>query len=141
MPRSTFAPTIHAHDGPYASMNGTGRPTIQPATSTVFLVYRSASQPDTRLTQALIRPNVMMNEKTTISEPIPNSLVPISGTTVRSRPTMPPTKALMRTRSENCGRFSRSPSRRVSGVACMLSGLQRVHVHAPDTVLARDTLF
>ena len=80
-----------------------------------------------------------MNEKTTTSEPIPNSSVPMSGTTVRSRPTMPPTKALIRTRSENCARFSRRPSRKAS-VGASLSRLQRVHVHASDTV-ARDTLF
>ena len=63
-----------------------------------------------------------MNEKTTTSEPIPNSSVPMSGTTVRSRPTMPPTKALTRTRSENCARFSRRPSR-----TCTSRGVHRCH--------------
>jgi hypothetical protein len=38
-----------------------------------------------------------------------NSCEPISGTTVPCSPTMPPTKALMRTSSENCCQFSRKP--------------------------------
>ena len=44
-------------------------------------------------------------------EAILNSSEPISGTTVRSSPTMPPTKALIRTSSENCCQFSRKPER------------------------------
>ena len=37
--------------------------------------------------------------------------LPISGSTARSSPTIRPTNALIRTSSENCDAFSRSPSR------------------------------
>jgi hypothetical protein len=50
-------------------------------------------------------------------EAILNSWAPINGTTVLSSPTMPPTKALIRTRSENCRQFSRKPSRTSEAVA------------------------
>ena len=46
-----------------------------------------------------------------VVDAILNSSEPISGTTVRSNPTMPPTKALIRISSENCCQFSRRPSR------------------------------
>jgi hypothetical protein len=52
-----------------------------------------------------------MKETTIVVEAILNSSEPMSGTTVHSSPTMPPTKALMRTSSENCCQFSRKPSR------------------------------
>jgi hypothetical protein len=35
---------------------------------------------------------------------------PTSGKTLRSRPTMPPTKAFRATKSENCAAFARNPS-------------------------------
>src|SRR5262245_51473346 len=41
----------------------------------------------------------------------PNSCVPISGTTVRSSPTIPPTQALITINSANCTRLARMPSR------------------------------
>src|SRR5262249_35998266 len=48
-------------------------------------------------------------------EAMPNCSAPINGTTVRSRPTMPPTKALMTTSSVNCFQFFLSP-RATSGI-------------------------
>jgi hypothetical protein len=39
-----------------------------------------------------------------------NSSKPISGTIVRSSPTMPPANALTRPSSENCRQFSRRPN-------------------------------
>ncbi len=92
-------------------MKGTGRATSQPAMSTALRVKRSASTPEAKFTNALTTPKAMMKENTTTSEPMPNSPVPMSGTTVRSRPTIPPTKALTKTKSENCCQFSRRPSR------------------------------
>ena len=55
-------------------------------------------------------PKLMMKETTSVVEAMPNASAPISGTTVRSIPTMPPTKALMRTSSANCRQFCFSPS-------------------------------
>ena len=52
-----------------------------------------------------------MKETTSVVELILNSSEPISGTTVRSIPTMPPTKALISTSKANCGQFSFSPNR------------------------------
>jgi hypothetical protein len=51
-----------------------------------------------------------MKDTTMVVEAMPNSSDPISGTTVRSIPTMPPTKALIRMSSVNCRQFSLSPS-------------------------------
>ena len=50
-----------------------------------------------------------------VAELMPNSSAPINGTTVRSSPTMPPTKAFTSTSSENWARFSRRPSRMPDG--------------------------
>src|SRR6185312_8228159 len=63
-------------------------------------------------------PKETMKDTTSVVDASLNSSAPISGTTVRSIPTMPPTKALMRTSSENCRQFSRRPSETVGGVAC-----------------------
>ena len=91
-------------------MRGTGTPTSQPATRIFFLPKRSANPPAKRLENALMSPKVMMNEKMAVLRTSPNSWEPMSGTTVRSRPTIPPTKAFTRTSSENCPRFSFRPS-------------------------------
>ena len=72
---------------------------------------RSDSRAATRLMIALVTPKLTMNDVMAVFELRPNSCSPRSGSTVRSRPTMAPTKALRTTSSENCGRFSRSPSR------------------------------
>ena len=59
---------------------------------------------------ALEMPKLAMNEAITVVEASLNSSEPISGTTVRSSPTMPPTKAFTRSSSANCRQFSLSPS-------------------------------
>ena len=51
-----------------------------------------------------------MNDSTAALEVSPKSLWPISGSVERSSPTIAPTNALTATSSENCARFSRSPS-------------------------------
>jgi hypothetical protein len=67
------------------------------------------------LEKALTSPKVTMNEKMAVLSISPNSWAPMSGTTVRSRPTIPPTKALTSTRRANWPRFSRRPSRTEEG--------------------------
>ena len=62
-----------------------------------------------------------MNDVTRVVDAIRNSSAPISGTTVRSRPTMPPTKALTRTSSANWRQFSASPRRTPPCVAPAVS--------------------
>jgi hypothetical protein len=59
---------------------------------------------------ALTMPKLTMNEVTAAVEASWNVSLPISGTSVRSSPTMPPTNALISTSSVNCCQFSRSPS-------------------------------
>jgi hypothetical protein len=56
-------------------------------------------------------PNATMNESTAAFAARWNSRSARAGTIVRSMPTRAPTKALTTTSSENCGRFSRRPSR------------------------------
>jgi hypothetical protein len=73
--------------------------------------HTSARCPETRFANALTTPKLTMNETTIVVEAIRNYWEPISGTTVRSSPTMPPTRALTSTNSENCPQFSRKPSR------------------------------
>jgi hypothetical protein len=111
MPSSTLAATIQFQVGAQMIMKGTGSPMTQPKTNTCLRPRLSASCPDTRLVNAFVTPKLMINEATTVVDVILNSSDPISGTTVRSSPTMPPTKALTNTSSENWGRFSRSPKR------------------------------
>ena len=91
--------------------NGTGRARSQPATRIGLRPIRSDRRAATRLMTALVTPKLTMNEVMAVFEVSPNSCSPRSGSTVRSSPTIAPTKALRRTRSENCGRFSRRPSR------------------------------
>jgi hypothetical protein len=92
-------------------MNGTGTPISHPASSTLFLLKESASAPETRFEHAFTTPKETMNEKMAVVRTSTNSSEPTSGTTVRSKPTIPPTKALTSTRRANCPRFSRRPSR------------------------------
>src|SRR3989304_797532 len=91
-------------------MNGTGRPISQPRTNTRLRPHVSEMRAAKRLQSALTTPKLTMNDTMAVSEVSPNSCSPMSGTTVRSSPTMAPTKALIRTRRENCPRFSRRPS-------------------------------
>src|SRR5580700_338109 len=51
-----------------------------------------------------------MNERIAVFDAMPNSCPANSGTTVRSMPTMPPTKALITTSSKNCCQFALRPS-------------------------------
>src|SRR5262249_1795238 len=70
-----------------------------------------------RLSSALVKPKVTMNETIAVFDARPTSRWPISGTTARSSPTIAPTKALISTRSENWPRFALRPSRRTPASA------------------------
>ena len=91
--------------------NGTGKAKSQPTTRSGFRPMRSDIRAATRLMTAFVTPKLTMNDVIAVFELRPNSCSPRSGSTVRSRPTIAPTKAFRKTRSPNCGRFSRSPSR------------------------------
>src|SRR5690348_1304741 len=142
MPSSAFAATTQPQLGPQAIMNGTGRPTSQPRTSICLRPWISAKCPETRLATALTTPKLTMKETTIVVEAILNSCAPMSGTTVRSNPTMPPTKALISTRSENCRQFSRRPSRISDDVAEVMlsvrspSRIRSVSVYNPMPLIA-----
>src|SRR4030067_978472 len=109
IPRRKLATVIHPQDGAHIKIKGTGRPTIQPPTRSAFRPIRSENLPAARLVNALTNPNPTMNERMTLLETRPNSRSAIRGRMARSRPTIPPTKAVTRTRSENWARFSRRP--------------------------------
>ena len=63
-------------------------------------------------------PKLMMKETISVVDAMPNSFEPISGTTVLSIPTIPPTKALTRTSNANCRQFSRNPSLTREVIGC-----------------------
>src|SRR6516165_4911019 len=110
MPSRTLAATIQSQLGANIIKNGTGRPTAHPNTSVFFRPQLSASCPETRFVIALTVPKLMMNEVIATVEASWKVSLPINGTSVRSRPTMPPTNPLISTSSANCCQFSRSPS-------------------------------
>ena len=92
-------------------MNGTGRPISQPRTSTRLRPEAVGELPGDEVGERLHHAEADDEGDDSVVEAIPNSSAPISGTTVRSMPTMPPTKALIRTSSANCRQFSLSPRR------------------------------
>src|SRR6185437_14379504 len=110
MPRRPLAAITHPQLGAQIIMNGTGNPTSQPRTRTRLRPQESASWPEIRLANALITPKLTMKETMRVVDARWNSSDPISGTTVRSSPTMPPTKALITMSSANCCQFSFRPS-------------------------------
>ena len=110
-PSSALAATTQPQFGATAISSGTGSASAQPRMSSRRRPSRSASAPAPRLVNAFARPKATMNESTAALDPSPKSCSPISGRVERSRPTIAPTNALIATSSENCARFSRSPSR------------------------------
>ena len=109
-PSRTLAATIQPQLGATAISSGTGSAIAQPAISSRRRPSRCASAPAPRFVNALASPKATMNDSTAALEARPKSVWPISGRVERSRPTIAPTKALSATSSENCARFSRSPS-------------------------------
>src|SRR5262245_44489660 len=104
-----LAATTHDQAGAQMIKKGTGRPHSQPAISSVRRGKRLGSRPANRLVTALVRPKVAMNDTATVAEVMPKSASASAGRIERSRPTMPPTKALIATSSVNCDQFAPRP--------------------------------
>ncbi len=100
-PSRTLANTIQPQLGAQMMSSGTGSPASQPATSSGLRPIRSASCPPNRLASALTIPKLTRKERTTVFDTSPKSAWAMSGTTVRSSPTIAPTKALTTTSSVN----------------------------------------
>src|SRR5206468_2734376 len=112
-PRKTFARTI-SHQLSASAMSGaTGSARSQPKTSSRFLPIRSESAPALRLASAFATPKPTTNASTAASELRWKSRFPMRGKTLRSSPTIAPTRALTPTSRLNCAAFARSPRRTV----------------------------
>src|SRR5881628_1226428 len=116
-PSSTLANTIQPQLGAQMMSSGTGSPANQPATRSGLRPIRSASWPAKRFASAFTTPKLTRKERTTVFETRPKSAWAISGRTVRSSPTMAPTKALTTTSSANWRRLAPRPSRMGDGVS------------------------
>src|SRR5436309_6861874 len=116
-PSSTLANTIQPQLGAQMMSSGTGSPASQPATRSGLRPIRSASCPVKRLASALTMPKLTRKERTTVFDTSPKSAWGMSGTTVRSSPTMAPTKALTTTRRANWRQLAPRPSRMGDGVS------------------------
>src|SRR2546425_5893765 len=110
-PSNTLANTIQPQLGAQMMSSGTGSPASQPATSSGLRPIRSASCPAKRLASALTMPKLTRKESTTVFETSPKSAWAMSGTTVRSSPTIAPTKPLTTTSSVNWRQLAPRPSR------------------------------
>ena len=107
-------------------------PNSQPATSTGLRPTRSESVPAKKFVAAFTAPNATMNVSVAVNAVRWNVRVASSGSTVRSWPIIPPTSALTPTRSENCARFSRSPSRMGFAFSLGADGHSRARPVAAD---------
>src|SRR2546421_10135662 len=116
-PSSTLANTIQPQLGAQMMSSGTGSPANQPATRSGLRPTRSASWPAKRFASAFTTPKLTRKERTTVFETRPKSAWAISGRTVRSSPTMAPTKALTTTRRANWRQLAPRPSRMGDGVS------------------------
>jgi len=104
----------------------------QPATRVCLRPYRSASAPETRLAHALTMPKLMIKLTATVLSNRPNSLVPTSGTTVRSRPTMPPTNAFISMSSPNCPALALRP-KRTAEAPSLTAGFRNSWIQFPES--------
>src|SRR3989442_144786 len=116
-PSRTLANTIQPQLGAQMMSSGTGSPASQPATRRGLRPIRSASCPANRLASALTMPKLTRKERTTVFETSPKSAWAMSGTTVRSSPTIAPTNALTTTSSANWRQLAPRPSRMGDGVS------------------------
>src|SRR5438132_6746023 len=116
-PSRTLANTIQLQLGAQMMSSGTGSPASQPATRRGLRPIRSASCPANRLASALTVPKLRRKERTTVFETSPKSAWAMSGTTVRSSPTIAPTNALTTTSSVNWRQLALRPSRMGDGVS------------------------
>src|SRR2546422_2655699 len=116
-PSSTLANTIQPQLGAQMMSSGTRSAASQPATRSGLRPIRSASCPANRLASALTMPKLTRKDRTTVFETSPKSAWAMSGTTVRSSPTIAPTKALTTTSSVNWRQLAPRPSRTGDGVS------------------------
>src|SRR5207248_183958 len=100
---------MNHHEGASPISSGTGNATSQPITSSRLRPSRSASPPAARFVNALAAPNATTNARIAEVELSPKSCLPTRGSTLRSRPTMPPTSAFNATSSANCRALARRP--------------------------------
>src|SRR5437879_1208977 len=114
-PSSTLANTTQPQLGAQMMSSGTGSAASHPATRSGLRPMRSASCPAKRLASALTMPKLTKKDRATVWETSPKSARAMSGTTVRSSPTMAPTKALTTTRRANWRQLAPRPSR-IAGV-------------------------
>ena len=114
MPSRTFATTTQPQSGAQMSRSGTGSPNSQPATRTGLRPNRSASAPAARLVSALVMPKATMNDRIDGERrSSPKISVAMSGRTVRSWPTIPPTRPLTPTSRRELARvLSQAESKR-----------------------------
>jgi hypothetical protein len=106
-----LATITHPHDGAHISRNGTGIANNHPVTRTGLRPTRSDRVPAKKFVAALTTPNATMNVSADVNAVSPNTSFARSGRTVRSWPSIPPTRALIATSSTNWGRFARNPRR------------------------------
>ena len=118
IPSNTLAKIIQFQSGANNKINGTGKPNNHPNTSILFLPHLSDILPANRFKTALTAPKLAINETINALDSIPNSSLPMSGTTVCSRPIIAPTNALTKTRMENWLIFCLKP--RLIGLALFL---------------------
>src|SRR5947208_4519458 len=116
-PSSTLANTTQPQLGAQMMSSGTGSAASHPATRSGFRPMRSASCPAKRLASALTMPKLTKKDRTTVWETSPKSARAMSGTTVRSSPTVAPTKALTTTRRANWRQLAPRPSWMGDGVS------------------------
>src|SRR5260221_10836855 len=122
MPNSTLANTTHSQLGASITRNGTGKPINQPATRMRLRPILSLMAPASRVASALITPKLTMNDRIAVRDAIRKSCSASSGMTARSRPTIPPTKALMTTSSVNCCQFAQGRGERGRPPYCSRAG-------------------
>src|SRR6266508_6700198 len=109
-PSSRLASTIQPQLGANIIRKGTGSANNHPATRICFRPIRSESRPANKLASALTIPKLTIKESVSDLEVRPKSACAMRGTTVRSSPTIAPTKALTKTSKVNCCQLARNPS-------------------------------
>jgi hypothetical protein len=101
---------IQLQSGANNKIKGTDIPNSHPNTRIFFLPHLSDILPAKRFKTALTAPKLAINYTINALDSIPNSFLPISRTTVCSKPTMAPTNALTKTRTRNWLMFGRKPN-------------------------------
>ena len=102
---------MNHQEGARPIKTGTGNATSQPTTSSRLRPSRSANSPAAKLVNALAAPKATTKARIAALEVNPKSSLPTSGSTLRSKPTIPPTSAFRPTRRPNWRAFARRPSR------------------------------